>query len=423
MFTKSGVDLELHVLFFTDNFPPETNAPASRTHEHTREWVKAGHAVTVVTCVPNFPNGRVFEGYKNKLCQTEVIDGIRVIRVWSYISENKGFLRRSLDYVSYMVSSFFASFFVRKVDVVIGTSPQFFTVISAWLTAKIRGKPFIFEVRDLWPESIKAVGAMDGSRLLNFFERVEIFLYREASAIVVVTNSFKKNLVKRGIPRGKIFVVTNGVDLKQFRLDERDEQLKAELGLSGKFIVGYIGTHGMAHSLETILNAAKITQNHTERSPHYVFLGSGARFDYLKLLASDLDLNNVTFLNSVPKSEVVRYWSILDVSIVHLKKTELFKSVIPSKIFESMAVGVPILLGVEGESAEIVSEMGVGLTIDPENSEMMARSLMHLSDNPYLLKLMSRNAKDSALKFDRKKLAEKMLEVVIDTSKGGGSFL
>ena len=267
--------LVLHILFLSDNFFPEVNAPASRTHDHAKEWIKAGHNVTVITCVPNFPKGQVFDGYRNKIWQEEIIDGIRVVRVWSYIAANEGFSKRILDFLSYMLTSFLASFFVRKVDIVVGTSPQFFTAVSAWLVAFYKRKPFIFEVRDLWPESIRAVGAMHESKLLVLLEKLELFLYRRAHGIVVVTHSFKDNLVKRGIDGKKISVVTNGVDVTKFKPQEKDFELISRYSFENKFIVGYIGTLGLSHSLETILFAAKIISNQRLGDKiHFLFLNS-----------------------------------------------------------------------------------------------------------------------------------------------------
>ena len=237
----------MHILFLSDNFPPEVNAPASRTFEHCREWVNEGNQVTVITCNPNFPNGKIFPGHRNSLFQKEKISGINVIRVWTYIAENKGFAKRTLDYLSFMVSSFIASFLVRKVDLIIGTSPQFFTAVSAWGCSTFKRVPFVFELRDLWPESIKAVGALKDSSLIRLFEAVEMFLYRRASRIVSVTQSFKKNLVRRGIDGSKIDVVTNGVDLERFSHRFKNEDLVNQLGLKNCFVAGYIGTHGMAH--------------------------------------------------------------------------------------------------------------------------------------------------------------------------------
>ena len=153
----------MHILFLTDNFPPEVNAPASRTYEHAREWVKEGHKVTVITCAPNFPKGKVYKGYKNRIFLREDLDGINIIRVWTFIMPNSGFFLRVLDYMSFMISSFIASFNVKKVDIIVATSPQFFTAVSGYLISKAKNKPWIFELRDIWPESIKAVGALSNS--------------------------------------------------------------------------------------------------------------------------------------------------------------------------------------------------------------------------------------------------------------------
>ena len=184
----------MHILFLTDNFPPEGNAPASRTFEHTREWVKRGHSVTVITCAPNFPEGKVFNGYKNKWLLREKIEGIKVWRVKTYISANEGFFRRALDFLSFMITSFFFGLFTRNVDLVIGTSPQFFTVVSAWALAKLKRVPFVFELRDIWPASITAVGAMGNTWIISVLESLEMFFYRQAELIITVTNSFKAEL-------------------------------------------------------------------------------------------------------------------------------------------------------------------------------------------------------------------------------------
>ena len=178
----------MHILFLTDNFPPEVNAPASRTFEHCREWKNAGHQITVITCAPNFPKGKVFDGYRNKLWQSEVIEGMRVIRVWSYITANEGFVKRILDYQSFMLSAVLASPFVRGVDLVVGTSPQFFTACAAYAVSRMKRVPWVFELRDLWPESIRAVGAMKESKALDWLEKVELFLYRKANAVVAATS-------------------------------------------------------------------------------------------------------------------------------------------------------------------------------------------------------------------------------------------
>ncbi len=345
----------MHILFITDNFPPEVNAPASRTFEHCREWVRTGHKVTVITCAPNFPRGRVYGGYKNRPYQTHNMDGIHVVRVWSYITANEGFVKRIMDYVSFMASAVIASPLVKKPDLVISTSPQFFSACAAFLISAMKKRPFVFELRDIWPESIKAVGAMDNSSIIRLLEKIEIFLYKKAVRIISVTKSFKQILIKRGVSADKISVVTNGVDLGRFQPRAKDAELVKKYGLENKFIAGYIGTHGMAHALETVLDAAdKIRQQDGGDDFYFILLGNGAKKKYLMEKADSMGLDNVVFVDSVPKADVVRYWSLLDVSVIHLRKAKLFTTVIPSKLFECMGMGIPVLHGVMGESADIV---------------------------------------------------------------------
>jgi glycosyltransferase involved in cell wall biosynthesis len=406
----------MHILFLTDNFPPEVNAPASRTFEHCREWVKAGHRVTVITGAPNFPQGKVYPGYANRIRQREEMEGIDVVRVWTYITANEGFLRRILDYVSYMVSATLAAPFVRKVDIVVGTSPQFFTACAAWAVAAMKRVPFVFELRDMWPESIKAVGAMKDSAAIRFFERVEMFLYRRAAAIVSVTQSFRRKLIERGVDGGKIHVVTNGVDLSRFSPRPKDPELEARRGLEGKFVAGYIGTHGMAHALETILEAAAEIRRRPDGAGYrFILLGNGARKQELRRRAEEMGLDNVLFIDSVRKEDVPRYWSLLDVSIIHLKKSPVFETVIPSKLFECMGMGIPVLHGVAGESAEIVRAEQVGVVFEPENVSELAHALTRLREEPEIRELLGRKALEAAPKYDRGRLAGKMLGLLMKT--------
>ncbi len=399
----------VHVLFLTDNFPPEVNAPASRTFEHCREWVKAGHRVTVITCAPNFPKGKVFDGYRNKLWQRETMEGIEVVRVWSYITANEGFVRRILDYQSYMVSAIVASLFVRKVDVIVGTSPQFFTACAAYVASRLKFRPYIFELRDLWPETIKAVGAMKNARAIELLEKLELFLYRKSAKVISVTKSFKKNLISRGIDGSKIEIVTNGVDISQFTPRPKDEALTRQLGLEGKFVAGYIGTHGLCHGLETLVTAAERLRG---TGIVFLFLGDGARKQFLRDMAAEKKLDNVVFIDSVPKAEVPRYWSILDVSVIHLQKAELFTTVIPSKLFESMGMGLPVLHGVEGESADIVRDEHAGIPFEPENVDELVAALRRLKENPAELEQFKASCLKGAQNYDRTNLALKMMRIL-----------
>ncbi len=401
----------MHILFLTDNFYPETNAPASRTFEHAQEWIKKGHKVTIITTAPNFPKGIIYDGYKNKIFQKEIIEGIDVLRVWSFITSNEGFFLRILDYVSFMFSSIVGSFFISKTDIVVGTSPQFFTVCGAYIVSILKRKPFVFELRDLWPESIITVGAMKNKFLIKLIERVEIYLYTNADAIISVTNSFKKVLIKRGINPKKIFVITNGVIVEKFIKNTNVSSLKKKLNLNNYIVGGYIGTHGLAHKLETILNTAKMLQDKKIYKFKFLFLGDGANKKYLLSYSKKLNLNNVIFLESVSKKDVIKYWSLLDFSIIHLQNKPLFKFVIPSKIFESMSMKVPIILGVLGEASNIITSEKVGTVFEPENSIQLYKAIIKFTKkdnrNTYI-----KNCRNSAAKYNRKNLANEMLKIL-----------
>ncbi|RQO76824.1 glycosyltransferase WbuB [Aquitalea sp. FJL05] len=405
----------MHILFITDNFPPEVNAPASRTFEHCREWVKMGAQVTVITCAPNFPKGKVFPGYKNSLYSTEIISGIRVVRVWSYISANEGFAKRTADYLSFMFSSIIAAIFIKNVDIIIGTSPQFFTACAAAVASRLKRAPWVFELRDIWPESIKAVGAMKDSFLIRALEKLELFLYRDCNHVIAVTHAFKQALAHRGISPDKISVITNGVDLSNYFPREKDQTLMSQFQLHNKFVAGYIGTHGMAHGLDTLLDAADSLQ-HSEQGKDIIILllGDGARKDHLVQEAKRRKLENVIFVDSVSKSEVSRYWSILDTSIIHLKRTDLFNSVIPSKLFECMGMGIPVLHGVPGESAEIVRTENVGLVFESDNAAELTASLLKLKNDAVLYGTLQNDCLISAQKYDRKNLALDMYKILIE---------
>jgi glycosyltransferase involved in cell wall biosynthesis len=402
----------MRILFITDNFPPEVNAPASRTYEHCREWVYLGHDVTVITCNPNFPQGVLYQGYQNRLASQEVMDGIQVIRVWSYISANQGFIKRILDYLSFMLSAVIVSQKLGSYDKLVGTSPQFFSAVAAYLIGAFKSTPYIFELRDIWPESIRAVGAMKNSRVLDIFEKFELYLYKRSNHIISVTHSFKKNLVNRNIPPSKVSVVINGVDLNRFFKRPKDNQLSTQLGLDHSFVAGYIGTHGMAHALDSIIDAAKILQNLTDEDIKFLFIGSGAEKAALMKQAEQQKLNNVVFVDSVAKEEVPRYWSLLDVSIVHLKDTPLFKTVIPSKIFESMGMGIPIIHGVLGESAQIIETESTGWIVQPEQPDEVVKTLLKAFRNKELLRAISQNCQMAALKYQRPAQAKKMLVIL-----------
>ena len=403
----------MKILFLTDNFAPESNAPAIRTHEHTRSWVEMGHEVTVITCVPNFPAGVVFEGYRNRLFQREVIDGIQVIRVWTYITRNEGFLKRTLDYVSYMFSAIIASLFVSRPDVVIATSPQFFTAIGGWVVSCLKWRPFVFELRDLWPETVLAVGAMQGNVTLDAFEGLAHFLYRRANLMIPVTQTFAERLVELGISKERIEVVTNGIDPDDIRIERSQREVRETYGIpQDAFSVGYIGTLGMCHGLSTLLEGAQTLLG--DDRFHFVVMGDGAdRDEMIEILERD-ELNNVTLIDRQPRLEALAVLNSVDASLVMLRSAPVFETVIPSKIFEAMALEKPILLGVRGEAYRIVvEETGSGLAFTPEDSADMVARMKELRESPELQRRLGQRGQRAVReRYRRTVLAEKLIGFV-----------
>jgi len=403
----------VRILFLTDNFPPETNAPATRTYEHCLKWINMGYQVTVITCFPNFPKGKVFEGYTNKLYKKENIDGITVIRVWSFIAVNNGFVKRIIDYISYALTSFLFGLFV-KTDLIIATSPQFFTAISGRMLCFFKRIPWVMEVRDLWPDSIAAVGSMSKSTIpFRILKKIEHHLYLSASKIIVVTDSFKKYLIeKHQINQDKIGVFKNGVITNNLKKPKPNDvkNLKESLGLKNKIIISYLGTHGLAHGLKFILESISEISN---PNLHFLFIGSGAEKNKLIEYSKTLHSKNFTFHDSVAKSEIPLYLEISDFSLVNLKKSDEFKNVIPSKIFENIAMYKPILLGVEGESKKLINDYKVGVCFEPENKESFLNAIIEIEKTN--MKVFKFNCDEMLKDFDREDIAEKMINFLLKT--------
>lgn len=396
----------MKILFLTDNFPPEVNAPATRTLEHCREWVKAGHEVTVITCHPNYPIGKVYDGYKNSWKTKEVVEGINVIRVWTYITSNKGFFKRILDYISFSFTSFFAGLFL-KCDVIVATSPQFFTALSGRTLHFFKRKPWVMEVRDLWPDSIKSVGAMKDGLVLKYFSKEEKWCYKSADRIVVVTDTFKKIISEKGIPAEKISVVKNGANLDLFRPREKSPELVKKYGLEGKVVLGYVGTIGMAHKLDFLIDCVKGLPD-----CKLMILGAGAEKDALVEKVANENIDNVFFVDPVSKDKVADYVGLQDLALVNLRRDPLFTTVIPSKIFETAAMRVPIMLGVDGEARSLVEHYGAGLFYEPENKDDFLSKLNRMLIDRVLYAACQQGCDSLARDFDRKKLAQDMLEAV-----------
>ena len=374
----------MRILFLSHYFPPEVNAPASRTFEHCRAWVQAGHEAYVVTNVPNHPAGKIYPGYRNALAQSETVADIKVYRLLTFLAANQGIVRRSFSYFFYLVMSVLAAPFLPRVDIVVSTTPQFFCGLAGYFVSRIKRVPWVLEIRDLWPESIMAVGAVNRSLTLRWLVWLANFAYRKADLVLCVTDSFKAAIMAEGIPGDKIEVIKNGVDLAFFApersLGPEAARIPGLDNTQGKFVVSYVGTHGMAHGLDTALKAAELLRD----LPNVLFLlvGDGAERNHLLKQRDIMRLDNVVFLEQQPKTRMPAVWAVTDVSLVLLKDQPLFRTVIPSKIFESMAMMKPVILGVRGESEALLEESGAGICVQPESAVQLARAVRRLYDDP-----------------------------------------
>lgn len=408
----------MRILFLSHYFPPEVNAPATRTYEHCVRWARAGHDVTVVTCAPNCPDGVVFDGYQNRFRpQTEIIDGVRVVRVWTYLAPNAG-TRRILNYVSYMFSALLVSLRLPRPDILIATSPQFFCgwagVFASWLMRV----PFVLEIRDIWPESIEAVGALKNKPLLKLLEWLERRMYLAADQIVAVGNGYRQRILEKVEIPDRISVVTNGVDLERFIPGAPDPRFLHMWDLEGKFVCSYIGTIGMAHGLNVVVEAARILRDKGRTDIAFCLVGDGAVRQQLEEAVAASGLKEwVVFTRMLPKDDMPRVLASSNACLIHLKKCELFGTVIPSKLFETMAMGRPMIMGVEGEARDIVNWANAGLDMEPGSPESLVECVESLADQPGLAIELGRSARAMVAEhFSRDALAEKLLHILHKTA-------
>lgn len=405
----------MKILFVSQYFPPEMGAPAARVYELARRWVQEGHAVTVLTGFPNHPRGVLAPEYRRKwrrLLWRERVDGIRLLRTWLLPFPNRKAHERMLNYASFWLSSSLTGMFLPRPDVVVATSPQLLVGLTGWWLGLVKQAPFVFEVRDLWPESLTAVG-MHGeeSLLYRTLEGVARFLYRRCGRLVVVTPAFKDHLIAHwGVAGGKIFTVENGVETELFAPGEAEET-RARLGLRDRFVVSYIGTLGMAHGLDTVLEAAA----HFPEAARVRFLlvGEGAEKERLQSQAAARSLRNVVFLGEQAKEQVPALIRASDVCLVPLKKQNIFRTVIPTKMLECMSCARPVILGVEGQAKEIVEGAQAGLCIEPENAEALAAAIRQLEADAGLRKRLGANGRRRILEqYSREQMAAKYLSVL-----------
>lgn len=359
--------------------------------------------------------GKAYPGYRNRLIQTEFKDGIRAIKVLTYITANEGFIKRTWNYVFYMLMAISIAPFLPKADIVVSTSPQFFNGLAGYFVSRLKRCPWLLEIRDLWPESIVAVGAIKNRYIIRALEAIERFVYRRADHIVPVTYAFQRHISAHGGNPDRITVIRNGVDLKFFEPCAKDTEFARQLGVEGKFVAAYVGTHGMAHGLDLLIEVAAKLEHRDDII--ILLVGDGAERERLVSEVKRQGLSNIKLLGQLPKNEMPKLWSITDVSLVVLKKLDLFLTVIPSKLFESMAMKQPIILGVAGESAELIEESGAGIVIEPENVDQLCTSVLSLADSAQLRRKLGESGRRYVeANFDRTVLADLYEQLLTDTA-------
>jgi glycosyltransferase involved in cell wall biosynthesis len=391
----------MKILYVSQYYPPEIGAPAARVSELSRHWAALGHEVTVLTGFPNHPAGKVYRGYRAKiwrLLSREMDQGVRVIRTWLMPLPNRKAWERMLNYLSFALSASITGLFVGRPDVIIGTSPQLLVGLAALIIAKVRRIPFVFEVRDLWPESLEAVGLSGrDSNLIKLLNRVAGLIYSGADHIVVVTPSFKTHLdINWKIPLNKISVVLNGVDEKLFMPEIEHSHVDREFGLSGRLVISYIGTIGNAHGTQTLVHSAEAIAL-TNPEAMFLIMGDGAEKEEIRSMIAAKGLKNIKMLEAQPRQRVPEVLAASDICVVLLKKAELFKTTIPTKMLEMMSCGKPIILGVEGEAARLLTRARAGICVPPEDADRLAEAIRELAADPELCRKLGKYGRSYVL--------------------------
>ena len=378
----------MRYLFFTQYYPPEVGATQTRMHHFARRLVERGHDVTVVTELPNHPRGIVFDGYRGRLVRQSVEDGVRVIRVWVYATPRKSALRRMLFYGTYMTGAIAAALALARgrYDAVFATSPPLPAAIAGYVMARLYACPFVMDVRDIWPAVGVALGEIRGRALIRAAERIERWLYHRAAAITCVTRAFVDDAVRKGADPARVSFLPNGTVPELFNPDRDGRAIRAELGLEGKFVVGFCGNHGVAQGLPGVLEAARLLRDH--ETIHFLFVGEGPVKAHLLDVRERLALANVTLLPEVPLAEIASYINAADVMLVPLKADPIFRGFIPSKLFDFMACARPVVLAVDGEARTVVEQSGGGVYVEPGRPQALANVLLDLAAAPDRLRTM-----------------------------------
>ncbi|WP_027626899.1 glycosyltransferase family 4 protein [Clostridium lundense] len=407
----------MRILFLTQYCPPEVGAPQNRIFEFAKQLKKFGHEVTILTAMPNYPKGEIFDGYKGKKLVKEELDGIKIIRTSIYATKEKSFTKRLRNYLSFTFSSVLTGAkHVEKQDVVITESPPLFLGWSGYVIAKKIGAKFIFNVSDLWPESAVKLGVLNNKLFITMSTWLEEFCYRKAAAVTGQTQGIVDNIVQRGFGKDKVHLITNGVDTEFFKKENRDESFRKEIGVENKFAVCYAGIHGIAQGLEVIINAAEILKD--EKDIQFVFIGDGPEKASLINMVEEKNLSNVTFLPMQLKPKMPRIIASMDATVIPLKKLDLFKGALPSKMFEALSSELPIVLAVEGEAEKLINNAKAGIVVEPENSKEIAEAVLTLAKDVELRKTLGSNGRKYVMEhYSRESITRKLEKILMDLIK------
>ncbi|MBS1764566.1 MAG: glycosyltransferase family 4 protein [Bacteroidetes bacterium] len=408
----------MKILFLTQYYPPETGAPQNRLSDLAMRLANEGHEISILTAMPNYPHNEIYSNYRGKFFLNEVLQGIPVYRSWIFVGKSRSVISRLLNYFSFVVTSFFYGLFkIKKQDYILCESPPLFLGITGWLLSFFKGSKFIFNISDLWPESAEKLGVINNKFLLNTSEKLELFLYRRAYLITGQTQGIVSNIQLR-TKNKTIHWLPNGFSEEQSYFDFPKNQLRTKWNIpSSNFILGYAGIIGYAQGLEIITEAASILRNHTQLT--FVIAGDGPELEKLKNLTKQHQLKNIIFTGALSKKEALQVVSESNAAIIPLRKIDLFKGAIPSKIFENCAYGKPLLLGVDGEAKELfIDQAKAGIYFEPEDVQALAEGILKLQADSNLCEQFGENGKLYVNNFfSRRKIASDFLDVLQKMNK------
>ncbi|MFZ0219281.1 MAG: glycosyltransferase family 4 protein [Candidatus Aquirickettsiella sp.] len=398
----------MNILVLSDNYPPEMNANARIVSELLEHWAQS-HSVTVLTCHPNFPRGKIFNTYKNQWLKKSSYKDVNIIRVKTYMHPNSGFFRRSLDFFSFGLVSFCVGLFQKNADIIIGVTPQFFAALSACCLALIKKRPFVMILCDLWPDSIVANRLMKKNWLYKIIKKIEYWMYHKATSIVILSRQFRKYLHQAGIADNKIFTSISGVS-KQFYPRPKNPAILTHYNLKDKFVIGYIGSFGISHGHHDILLLAESLRNTSSLPFHFLILGDGAKRAELLQQKNDRGLDNVSIDGPFSADCIPDYWSVIDIAIVPLANTPTNKTVLPSKILEAFAMGIPIVLyAPDGEAKKFLAETQAGWYVSVGDLAALKKQCVELLTQNELMSDKKKRTFSVASQFTREQQANDLL--------------